>query len=97
MEHDLRQDQTRAVRAQEILENEVFQEAMKAIRAEIVTQWTACPIRDAEGKEALWQLMKTADKFEGLFRGYVETGKLATEQLRRFEKERGIRALSRRT
>lgn len=96
MEHDIRQDQTRAQRAAEILDNEVFQEAMKAIKDEVVSQWEACPIRDAEGKEALWQLMKTTTKFEGLLRGYVETGKLATEQLKRFEKERGLRGLLRR-
>lgn len=87
MEHDIRQDQTRGQRAADILENEVYQEAMKAIHEEVFAQWMACPARDKEGKEALWQLAKTAQKFEALFRGYVETGKLATEQLKRFEKE----------
>lgn len=95
-EGDIREDQTRAARAAEILNNEVFDRAMKALRDEVISQWIACPIRDQQGKEALWQLMKTTDKFEGVLRGYIETGKLATEQLNRFEKERGLRALLRR-
>lgn len=95
MEHDLREDQTRAQRAADILNNEVFSEALKAIRDEVFATWIACPQRDAEGKEALWQLAKTADKFEGLLRGYIETGKLATEQLKRFEKEGLLQRLKR--
>ena len=95
MEHDLRQDQTRGLRAAEILNNEVFQEAISAIRDEVVKQWESCPARDKEGKEALWQLMKTTSKFEGLLKGYIETGKLATEQLKRFEKESVLQRLKR--
>lgn len=87
MEHDQRQDQTRGLRAAELLQNDLLQEALAAIKAEVVKQWEACPIRDADGKEALWQLMKTASKFEGILKGYVETGKLATEQLKRWEEE----------
>lgn len=95
MEHDLREDQTRAQRAADVLNNEVFAEALAAIRSEVVKQWESCPARDHEGKEALWQLIKTASKFEGLLKGYIETGKLATEQLKRFEKESVLQRLKR--
>jgi hypothetical protein len=87
MEHDFRQDQTRGIRAAELLNNELLQEALNAIKAEVVKQWTDCPARDQEGKEALWQLNKTAHKFENILKGYIDTGKLATEQLRRWEEE----------
>jgi hypothetical protein len=86
-QHDIRQEQTRGIRASELLGNELLQEALAAIKTEVVEQWEACPARDQEGKEALWQLMKTAGKFEGLLRGHIETGKLATEQLKRWEEE----------
>jgi hypothetical protein len=86
-EPDLRQDQTRGQRAAELLHNELMQEALAAIKAEVVKQWTDCPARDTEGKEALWQLNKTAQKFENILRGYIETGKLATEQMKRWEAE----------
>lgn len=87
-EVDLREDQTRGIRAGELLTNELLNGALKAINDEIVKQWGECPMRDHEAKEALWQLLKTSQKFEGLLRGYIETGKLATEQMRRYEEEK---------
>jgi len=80
----------RARRASELLENELLSAALDAIESEVVEQWAACPARDAEGKEALWQLMKTSHKFRAILRGYIDTGKLATEQLRRFEEQRSL-------
>lgn len=93
---DLMGDQTRGQYALSLLENELLQEALKAIQDEVVQQWTACPARDAEGKEALWQLMKTSQKFENILRGYIETGKLATDQMARFEKESKLKTFLRR-
>jgi len=81
------EEQTRGQRAAELLENELLQQSLDAIKAEIIEQWTSCPARDAQGKEALWQLHKMACKFEGLLKGYVETGKLAAENLKRYEEQ----------
>ena len=83
----LSEQQERGRRAQALLEDELLQEALKAISDEVAAQWIACPARDKEGKEALWQLAKTAEKFKAVLTGYVQTGKLATDQLKRFEKE----------
>lgn len=93
---DLINDQTRGEYALTLLENELLKEALSAIKAEVVDQWANCPARDAEGKEALWQLMKTAQKFENILRGYIETGKLAKEQMARFEKESKLKQFLRR-
>lgn len=87
----LSEQQERGRRAQELLDNELLQEALKAIADEVSAQWLQCPARDKEGKEALWQLAKTADKFKAVLTGYVQTGKLATEQLKRYEKESLLR------
>jgi len=84
---DLRAEQDKGINAMSLLENELLQEALDAIDAEVMEQWIACPARDKEGKEALWQLIKTSRKFRSILTGYVETGKLATEQLKRYEKE----------
>lgn len=91
MKEDLLQQQTRGQVSASLLENELLQEALKAIKDEVHQQWIECPARDKEGKEALWQLAKTAQKFEAILTGYIDTGKLATEQLKRFEERRGIR------
>lgn len=93
MKEDLLQQQTRGQISASLLENELLQEALKAIKDEVHQQWIECPARDKEGKEALWQLAKTAQKFEAILTGYIDTGKLATEQLKRFEERRGIRRL----
>ena len=85
--------QTRGQRAAQLLDDAVLVEALEAIELEVVTQWEQCPARDKDGKEALWQLFKTSKKFRGLLLGYVQTGKLATENLRRHEEPRGLRAL----
>lgn len=90
---DLLEQQTRGQISQSLLENELLNEALDSIEREVVEQWEACPARDAEGKEALWQLMKTSKKFRRLLEGYVQNGKLATEQLKHFEEKRGLRKL----
>lgn len=87
------EQQTRAQRAAELLENETLKLALEAIETEVVHQWGECPARDKDGKEALWQLYKTAQKFRNLLTGYVETGKLATENLRRHDEQNKIRRL----
>lgn len=85
---DLLAQQTKGQISQSLLENELLGEALDAIEREVIAQWEACPARDAEGKEALWQLYKTSKKFRGLLEGYVQTGKLAADQLKRFEESR---------
>jgi hypothetical protein len=79
------QQSNRADEAQYLLSNPLLQEALAAIDAEVVSQWEQCPARDKDGKEALWQLLKTSKKFQRLLTGYVETGKLAKENLKRHE------------
>lgn len=86
-------EQHRGQRAQMLLQDDLLTGALDAIEAEVIARWEQCPARDAEGKEALWQLYKTSKKFRGILVGYVETGKLATEQLKRFEEARGLRRL----
>lgn len=90
-DRDLMADVSRAEHAQRLLNDQLLKDALQAIRDEVVRTWEECPTRDAEGKEALWQLMKTAGKFESLLKGYIETGKLATANLKHFEERRGLR------
>jgi hypothetical protein len=87
----LQSDVDRAEHANRLLNDQLLQDALSAIRDEVVRTWVDCPARDAEGKEALWQLARTADKFENLLRGYIETGKLATANLKHFEERKGLR------
>ena len=91
------QETERGRQAAELLAHPLLKEALDAIEAEVVSQWGQCPARDHEGKEALWQLYKTAQKFRGVLSGYVESGKIAADKLRKFDEDEGrIRKLLRR-
>ena len=86
-------DLIRAARARELLDNVLLEEALSVIEADVVKLWGESPQRDKEGKEALWQLYKTAQKFRGLLRGYVESGKYAQSELAHYEKTAKISRL----
>jgi hypothetical protein len=90
----LKQEQERGWKAQELIDNELLSTALTAIEDEVIKQWEACPARDAEGKEALWQLYKTSKKFRSLLFGYIQTGKMAADTLTRYEESR-IKQLTR--
>lgn len=87
--------QTRGQYAQLLLDNDLLKEALDAIEKEVLDQWVECPARDKEGKEALWQLIKTSRKFREILLGYINTGKLATANLKRFEEQSALRRMFR--
>jgi len=84
---------TRGERAQTLLENPVLAEALDAIEAAVIQQWETCPAMDKEGKEAFWQLYKTSKRFRALLLGYVQTGKLASENIKRHKEHGRLRSL----
>jgi len=54
---------------------------MTALKAQIVEQWKACPVRDKEGQLLLLQLAKLTEKFESILTGMVESGKFAQHKI----------------
>lgn len=94
-EQALHADLLRAASARALLDNDLLKEALAAIEAEVVQAWGATPQRDKDGKEALWQLYKTSQKFRALLTGYIETGKVAQAQLAHFEKQSKLRSIFR--
>ena len=71
----------RAKEALMVLDNEAYKEAMKSLKEAIILQWKECPVRDSEGQLLLLQLAKLTDKFEGILKGMIETGKLAQHKI----------------
>jgi len=69
-------------RAREVLENEAFIAAFADIRQELTDQWKQSPVRDIEGREKLYQLLKLTDKLEATLRTSLDTGKLAQLDLK---------------
>ncbi len=67
--------------AQQLLDSEVFKDAMAQLKGAVIDQWKACPVRDKEGQLLLLQLVKVTEKFESLLVGIVETGKFAQHKI----------------
>lgn len=67
--------------AAQVLDNEAFKHAIKSLKDSVIDQWKECPIRDREGQLLLLQLAKLTEKFESIFIGLVQSGKLAEHQI----------------
>lgn len=73
----------RANQAKQVFEQPIVAETLDFMEREIMEQWTSCPIRDVEAREALWRMAVTTRKFRELLRGTMESGKLAADQIAR--------------
>lgn len=63
-----------------IINAPLFAESMARMKKEIVDKWAACPARDTEGREWLWQHYQVALKFEEALTEVLNTGKLAVRE-----------------
>lgn len=66
--------------ARVILNNPVFVDSISRLKQEIVDKWAACPARDSEGREWLWQHYQVAMKFEETLTEVLNTGKVALQE-----------------
>jgi hypothetical protein len=85
------QEIARSEAAKRLYNDPLFKEAMDVVRREIIEKWEATPARDVEGREWLWQFHQAANKFDSVFKTWLETGKLAElgkEQPNVFERMR---------
>ena len=89
------EEQTRGQRASALLDNELLNEALSAIEAELVRKWEECPARDMEGKDYYWRLYKTSKKFRNVLAGYVELGKLAQNAIEQEKEQSRLRRMFR--
>lgn len=71
----------RGKEAAQILDSEVFKQAMSQLKGSVLEQWKQCPIRDREGQVLLLQLAKLTDKFESMLVGLIEQGKYAEHKI----------------
>lgn len=70
----------RSREAQAIVEAPLYRESMTKMKQGIIDKWAACPARDTEGREWLWQHYQVALKFEETFIEIMNTGKLALKE-----------------
>jgi Xaa-Pro aminopeptidase len=66
--------------AQQIVSTPIYVESMAKMKQGIIDKWAACPARDTEGREWLWQHYQVALKFEETLAEVLNTGKLALKE-----------------
>ena len=81
-----RMDIERGRIAQDILDNEIFQDAMEMLEDEYKKIWAATKQEESEQRERLWMAMKLIPEFERQLRIIVEKGIIKKNQIVKIKK-----------
>lgn len=76
-------DADRGARAQQIIDNPIFDGAFKAVEQAIFDQWAASPIRDHEGQHELRLMLNLLRDVRASLEQTMADGKIAVEELKR--------------
>lgn len=71
----------RAAQAQQVLSNELFDQAFNDTRAGIMELWASMPTSDSENAKDLHRMIKCLDRVKRCLQVHIETGKLATREI----------------
>jgi len=74
------QEKQRTELAKNILNNPVFQDAIKQIKQELYGEFLNSPARDSEGREKIYLMGKMFDLLLVNIKSVMETGKLNKKQ-----------------
>ena len=74
------QEKQRTELAKNILENPVFQDAIKQIKQELYGEFLNSPARDSEGREKIYLMGKMFDLLLVNIKSVMEAGKLNKKQ-----------------
>jgi len=86
MADNSRRDIERGRIAQDILNNEIFQEAMEMLEDEYKKIWASTKQEESEERERLWMAMKLIPEFERQLRIIVEKGIIKKNQIVKIKK-----------
>ena len=68
----------RASHAQQLRENPLLTEALTAWTHELTQVWQNSQLKDADGREKLYQMLTAAKQFQTYLQNTVDSGKLIT-------------------
>ena len=74
------QEKQRTELAKNVLDNPVFQDAIKQIKQELYGEFLNSPARDSEGREKIYLMGKMLDLLLVNIKSVMETGKLNKKQ-----------------
>lgn len=77
----------RASKAEDLLRNEVFQDAFIHLEKSFYEAWRKSQIEDTESRERVYQFLQNLDALRGYFQTVIEDGKLAQMQIDEIERQ----------
>lgn len=75
-------------RAREIVESELFRDAVATIERDLIEAWKLTAVRDTDARERLWQGVLMVGKMEEFFRSAIDSGKIAKGRLDELTREK---------
>lgn len=81
-EHKLLRDQSRALGAQSLLDNDLLKEAFQTLEESYIAAWRSTLIDDTAAREKLFLAINVVGKVRDHFQAIVNNGKLAAAELR---------------
>lgn len=71
----------RGEQARQLLQNELYVDAVTQVKQAIIDKWQQAPLRDREGHHELKLMLKLLGDLTGYIQTTMETGKMAQIQL----------------
>lgn len=71
----------RGEQARQLLQNELYVDAIEQVKQGIIDKWQQAPLRDREGHHELKLMLKLLGDLTGYIQTTMETGKMAQIQL----------------
>ena len=75
----------RAAQARALLENEIFQNAIKSLHDDYIDSWKRSSTKDIDGKERLWQAVNILGKIQEQISKVIIDGRVASQDLSRIK------------
>ena len=75
-----RVEKERAFKAQQILDNEIYQESIKIIQDQLVEAWQNTAVSQQEEREKIYQMLLATKQVISYFEKVLTTGKMAEMQ-----------------
>ena len=70
-------NEEREIRAKNLLQNELFNEAFEVLRIELLGQWEQSGSHNIDQRESIWLAVRLLEKIRGHITSIVETGHMA--------------------
>ncbi len=67
-------DEQREQKANNLLNNPLFNEAFEVLRKDLMNRWEASGSTELEARESIWLAMRLLDRLHGHINSIVETG-----------------------